>query len=214
MMRLAALAFVLAACGDSYVVVTVDAQPGVVGATQLAVVVTDNGATTNDTLQLGTHEFPTTFSLTTSGRSGSIDVGLEALGSDGTLLALGSGSTTAGDNVAIMLEPADFLVNTDTTSDNFLSTDYEAKGFQVGATVGGPWTVSFRNDCTNDCQIFARMFDQTGQPLKTEVASSTNEFTLTTTATDDETFPAVAAANAARDATPATAVGTLTVIAS
>jgi hypothetical protein len=193
---LVALGFGLAACGDSYVVVTVDAQPGIIGATELTVVATNNGAMSTDTLQLGAHQFPATFSVTTSGRSGPIDLALSALGSDGTLLAVGSGSTSAGSDIAITLDPADFVVNTDTTSDNFLSTDYEAKGFQVGATDGGPWTVSFRNDCTDDCQIFARMFDQTGQPLKTEVASSTNEFTLTTTATDDQTFPAVGAANA------------------
>jgi hypothetical protein len=197
MMRvLAALAFGLAACGDSYVVVTVDAQPGIDGATTLKVIATNDGAVSTDSLDLGEHQFPATFSLTTSGRSGEIDIALSALGSDGTLLAVGSGSADAGADIAIVLEPADFVVNTDLTSDNFLSTDYEAKGFQVGATDGGPWTVSFRNDCTNDCQIFARMFDQTGQPLKTEVASSTNEFTLTTTATDDQTFPAVGAANA------------------
>jgi hypothetical protein len=197
MMRvLAALVFGLAACGDSYVVVTVDAQPGVIGASTLKVIATNDGAVSTDSLELGAHQFPATFSITSSGRSGAIDLALSALGSDGTLLAVGSGSADAGADIAIMLEPADFIVNTDTTSDNFLSTDYEAKGFQVGATDGGPWTVSFRNDCTNDCQIFARMFDQTGQPLKTEVASSTNEFTLTTTATDDQTFPAVGAANA------------------
>jgi hypothetical protein len=196
MRALPALLFGIAACGDAYVVVSVDARPGVDGATALQVKLNDAGATTTNTLQLGAHSFPLTFSIDTSGRSGELDLELSALGSDGTVLAVGSAATGAGSDVSVMLDPADFVVNTDFSTDYFLSTDYEAKGFQIAATDGGPWTVSFRNTCTDACQIFARMFDPTGQPLKTEVASSTNAFTLTTTATDDETFPAVAAANA------------------
>jgi hypothetical protein len=195
-MRLAALLFGIAACGDSYVVVTVNAQPGIDGATALAVIATNDGASDKDTLQLGDHAFPVTFSIATSGRNGELDVALSALGSDGTLVGVGSATTTVGADVSVMLDPADFVVNTDFTTDQFLTTDYETKGYQVAATDGGPWTVSFRNACTDACQIFARMFDPTGEPIKTEVASSTNAFTLTTTSTDDMTFPAVAAANA------------------
>jgi hypothetical protein len=196
MRALPAILFGIAACGDSYVVVTVDARPGIVGATSLEIKLGDSGATDTSSLALGDHSFPATFSIDTSGRSGELDIALSAVGSDGTLLAVGSASADVRSDVSVMLDPADFVVNTDTSTDYFLSTDYEAKGFQVAATDGGPWTVAFRNTCTDACQIFARMFDPTGQPLKTEVASSTNAFTLTTTATDDQTFPAVAAANA------------------
>jgi hypothetical protein len=197
MMRaLLALSFGIAACGDSYVVVTVNARPGIDGVAQLAVATSNAGTMQTDTLELGSHQFPVTFSIATSGRSGELDVALQAFGSDGTLLAVGSGSADAGSDFAVTLDPSDFVVNTDFTTDQFLTTDYETKGFQVAATDGGPWTVSFRTTCTNACQIFARMFDPSGEPLKTEVASSTNAFPLTTTATDDQTFPAVAAANA------------------
>ena len=197
MMRaLLALSFGIAACGDSYVVVTVNAQPGIDGATQLAVVASNAGAMQQQTFELGTHQFPVTFSIATSGRSGELELALSAFGSDGTLLGVGSGEASVGSDLAVTLDPADFVVNTDFTTDQFLTDDYETGGFQVAATNGGPWTVSFRNTCTDDCQIFARMFDPSGEPLKTEVASSTNAFTLTTNATTDQTFPAVAAANA------------------
>ena len=188
--------FGIAACGDSYVVVTVKAQPGIDGATSLTVVAANAGSAETDTLQLGARAFPVTFSIATSGRAGELDLALSALGSDGTLVGVGSASTTVHDDVDVTLDPADFVVNTDVTTDQFLTTDYETKGYQVAATDGGPWTVSFRNTCTGACQIFARMFDPTGEPIKTEVASSTNAFTVTTTSTDDMTFPAVAAANA------------------
>lgn len=197
MMRaLLALSFGIAACGDSYVVVTVNAQPGIDGATQLAVAASNAGAMQTQTFELGAHQFPVTFSIATSDRSGELALALSAFGSDGTLLAVGSAEANVGSDIAVTLDPADFVVNTDFTTDQFLTDDYETAGFQVAATDGGPWTVSFRNTCTDDCQIFARMFDPSGEPLKTEVASSTNAFTLTTSATADQTFPAVAAANA------------------
>jgi hypothetical protein len=195
MRALPALVFAVAACSDSYVVVTVDARPGITGATELAVALSSGGATGSDTLAIGDHAFPLTFSIDTSGRTGELDLALSARGSDGTLLGVGSAATGVGSNVTVTLDPADFVVNTDDSTDQFLTSDYETTGYQVAATDGGPWTVSFRDTCSA-CEIFARMFDPTGAPLKTQVASSTNAFPLTTTPTGDETFPAAAGANA------------------
>ena len=188
----------MTACGDSYMVVTVQARPAVVGAATLTVVEQNGGSMRTDTFDLGTRTFPVTFSIDAHGRSGPIDIAITATGSDGLLVGLGSGAPDADAGAAtIMLDPADFVVNTDYDGDQYVTTDYETKGYQLAATDGGPWTVAFREDCTT-CEIYGRMFDQTGQPITTQVAASTSQFTLTTAATDPdgETFPAVAAAGA------------------
>jgi hypothetical protein len=165
------------------------------GATALTVA---DGSAATDTLQLDGRMFPVTFSVSASDSSAAVDLQISAIGSDGTLVGLGSASTTIGaGDVSVTLDPADFVVNTDYPNDQFLTTDQETKGYQVAATDGGPWTVTFRDTCTDACQIYARMFDPTtGLPIKTEVAASTNAFPVTSTATDDQTFPATAAANA------------------
>jgi len=186
-----------AACGDSYIVVTVAAQPAVTGATALQVAQANAGTTHTDTLELGDHVFPVTFSLDAPGRTGELELAISATGSGGSVVGLGSAATTVDASaVTVTLDPTDFVVNTDYPNDQFLTTDQETKGYQVAATDGGPWTVAFRDTCAGACQIYARMFDPTGVPIKTEVAASTNAFTLTSAATDDQTFPAVAAANA------------------
>jgi hypothetical protein len=187
-MRAAAL-LMLAACGggDTYVVITVDSRPAVHDATDLRVTLTNGGATLTNDLPLGGHTFPVTFSLSSPSAAGDITIGVEALGSDTSVVGFGS-QTTALDagTASIMLEAADFVVNTEFPMDQFLGEDYRQVGQQLAALPDGTWTVAFHDNCGTAelaCNQYARMFDVNGAPVSTEIGAGTNQFDITTNLT-------------------------------
>jgi hypothetical protein len=196
MRALLLLLSILTACGnDSYLIVTVDARSSVHDATTLEITQTNAGTTRTDTLPLGSHAFPVTFSVSAPGRSGQLDLAITAKSDDGTVVGLGSGSTPLDATAAsVQLDPADFVVNTDYADDQFLTTDFETVGFQISATTDNNWTVAFGSACTDTCSMFARRFDADGVPAHTVAAAGTNAFTLTTTPTLATAFPAIAGA--------------------
>ena len=56
-------------------------------------------------------------------------------------VGVGSGTAKIGDTTAtVMLDTADFVVNTDYAMDQFLAEDFEANGLQLAATTDGHWT--------------------------------------------------------------------------
>src|SRR5512146_1393838 len=186
---------VLAGCGsDTFLVVTVDARPSVHDATKLEITQVNAGTTKISTLDLGSHAFPVTFSISAPGHSGALDLSIKALDANGLLAGLGSGSTTLeSSDATIQLDPADFVVNTDVADDQFLTTDFETVGFQLASTADGNWTVAFGSKCT-ECNLYARRFDSNGIATKTAAAgTSTNAFPITTmTAQSGNAFPAMA----------------------
>ena len=115
MMRALLVFLLLAGCtDDKYLVVTVEARPAVTGASQLSVTLSNAGTSRMDTLPLGSHAFPVTFSVQAPGRSGDLAIKVEAQTSDGIDVGVGNGSATIGDTTAsVMLDTADFVVNTD-----------------------------------------------------------------------------------------------------
>ncbi|MEO8844870.1 MAG: hypothetical protein ABI704_25025, partial [Kofleriaceae bacterium] len=189
----------LVACGgDSYVIVTVSARPTVHDVTSLQVTQVNNGATRTDTLDLGTHMLPATFSISDAARSGELDLSISGLGSDGSVVGLGSATTMfdAAD-ATVQLDPADFVVNTDYAMDEFLTTDYETPGYQLAVTSDFKWTAAYRNTCSDTCNIFARTFGADGLPVKTAAAAGTNAFQVTSATTTAGAFPAIASAGTA-----------------
>jgi hypothetical protein len=187
----------LAGCTDQqFVVVTVSERPAVHGATALIVQAGNAGAKRSDTLTIGMHQFPVTFSVAAPGRTGTLDLQVQAQDANQNLVGIGSTSVAIGTKTAaVLLDPADFVVNTDVAGDHFLSDDFEANGFQLGATSDGNWTVGFRDDCpTSSCNLFARRFDKTGLPLTSTLAAGTNAFPITTTTTTSIAEPAIAVA--------------------
>ena len=73
----------LAGCADDqYLVVTVDARPAVHDAAQLVVTLSNGGTSRMDTLPLGGHAFPVTFSVTAPGRTGDLAISVEAQTAD------------------------------------------------------------------------------------------------------------------------------------
>ncbi len=195
-MRGLAVSLVLAGCSsDTYMIVTIDARPAVHNAASLDITQKNAGSMRTDTLALGSHAFPTTFSISAPGRAGELDLQIDAHDTNGLLVASGASTTTVDETTAdVMLEPADFVVNTDFADDQFLTTDFETNGFQLGATTDGNWTVAYRSTCTDSCTVFGRRFDSNGVAVSTVVAAGTNGFPISTTTTQEGSFPAIAGA--------------------
>lgn len=187
------------ACGgDSYVVVTVSARPTVHDVVSLEVTQVNNGTTRTDTLDLGSHMLPATFSISDGSRSGELDLTISGKASDGSVVGLGS-ATTMFDvaDASVQLDPADFVVNTDYAMDEFLTTDFETVGYQLAATSDFKWTAAFRNTCTDTCNVFARTFGTDGLPVKTAAAAGTNAYQISSATTQSGAFPAIASAGTA-----------------
>ncbi|MFT3695229.1 MAG: hypothetical protein QM831_19005 [Kofleriaceae bacterium] len=185
----------LAACtDDKYLVVTVDARPTVHDVAKLAVTQTNaDGTSRTDVLDATGKTFPATFSISVAGRSGDLGIAVEGRGADDTVLAIGSASAMLdAPTTELTLDPADFVVNTDYAMDEFLTTDYETVGYQLSATTAGNWTAVFRNTCSDTCNVFGRTFGPDGLPIRTAAAASTNQYTITSTTTQNGAFPATA----------------------
>jgi hypothetical protein len=195
-MRALWIMLLVAGCtDDKYLIVTVNAKPAVTGADSLVVTLTNSGTSRMDTLPLGGHMFPVTFSVTTPGRTGQLDINVEAQTADMAVVGRGSGSLTIGaTDAAVTLDTTDFVVNTDYAMDQFLNEDFETSGFQVSSTMDGHWTVGFRDSCNaGACTIFGRTFDQDGRPSNTAAAAGTNAYSFSSTLTQQGSMPAVAA---------------------
>ena len=185
-MRALLVALLLTGCADDkYMVVTVDARPAVTGASQLSVTLSNAGTSRMDTLPLGGHALPVTFSVQAPGRTGDLAIKVEAQTSDGVDVGVGSGSAMIGDTSAsVMLDTADFVVNTDYAMDQFLAEDFEASGLQLAATTDGHWTATYGDSCNQGaCTIYGRTFDQNGVPSPTVAAAGTNAFAFSSTLT-------------------------------
>jgi len=194
-MRALFVFLLLAGCADDkYLVVTVEARPAVTGASQLSVTLSNAGTSRMDTLPLGGHAFPVTFSVQAPGRTGDLAIKVEAQTSDGVDVGVGSGSATIGDTTAsVMLDTADFVVNTDYAMDQFLAEDFEASGLQLAATTDGHWTAAFGDSCNQGaCTIYGRTFDQNGVPSATVAAAGTNAFAFSSTLTTTLSTAAIA----------------------
>lgn len=193
-----ALAAVLApgACSsDSYVIVTVDARPAVRDPRALSVSLSNAGTTRVDTLALAGHAFPVTFSISAPGRAGDLAISVDATDDAGLVVGRGSAQATlASPEASVLLETADFVVNTEFAADQFPADDFEAAGFQLAALPDGTWTAAYRDSCqANSCNIYGRRFDKLGKPVQTAVSASANAFLLSTQPTLGASTPAIAA---------------------
>lgn len=193
----ASLGAVLGACGDdpSYIIVTVTNRAAVHDAANLKVTLANSGTMRTDELALGSSPFPVTFSISAPGRSGDLGIQVEAIDQNGVLVGRGeTTSTVETPTASVMLETADFVINTDYADDQYPSDDYEAHGFQVASASDGTWTAAYREKCSAPCNIFARRFDKTGRPVSTKLAAGVNGFPVSTELTSSLSTPAIATA--------------------
>lgn len=168
----------VAACGgsDRAIVVEVQARPTVGDVDTLDVEVANAGSTQTESFDLGSHDFPATFSITTGGRTGPVDITVHGTAA-GATVAVGATTADAADSAAVlMLDPADFIVNTDFAGGQYVNQDIETNGFQVSAA-GGVVTFGFRDDCpVNVCSQLGRRFSADGAPQTTNLGAGTNQF--------------------------------------
>lgn len=211
----------IAACtsSDHYLTVTVDARPAVHDAKAFKVTLSNAGTMRTDTIALHAPTFPVTFSISAPGRNGDLAIAIDAVdATDATGLVIGHGTATTqigSSDAKVMLDPTDFVVNTDYAGEQFPSSDFEANGFQLAALPDGTWTTAFRDGCpSGSCSLFARRFDRAGKPVSTQAAAGTNAFVLTAKPTTNSSTPAIASSQTATvaawdffDPSPATGKG-------
>jgi hypothetical protein len=186
--RLACVPLVAAAaCADpAYTVVTVEARPAVTGVRTLEVSLANGSSTQTEAFAVDGRDFPLTFSVGTGERAGELAITVDALDAAGDRIA--DGATTApltgGDGAAtVMLEPADFLVNTSFVGDQALAFRAEAGGRQVAVSPTGVATIGWSDSCqvVGRCDVFGRRFDATGRPVTTALAAGPGEFIVNRT---------------------------------
>jgi hypothetical protein len=180
---MAAAIAIVPACteGGDAMIITVKVRPAVVGATSLTVELKNGAGLAGDSFELRGRDFPLTFSVSSPGRRGDLEVKISARNEADILVGRGSATIPIdGEAGEVLVDSADFVVNTDFANDQYLTDDFEAVGSQLAANPSGEWIASFRQRCTPAaCNVFARRFDRTGQPLPSGNAA-TNAFTVNT----------------------------------
>src|SRR5262245_46234301 len=168
----------LAACGgsDPAIIVEVQPRPSLQDVASLEVTVGNEGATQTETFELGDQTLPATFSITAAGRTGPIDISIRGFDGD---IEVGRGKViadAAADSATVMLDPSDFVVNTEFAGSQFLNQDIETDGFQIAAR-DGVVTIGFRDDCpVSVCNQLGRRFGVDGKPLQTQLGAGTGQF--------------------------------------
>jgi hypothetical protein len=190
------LPFVLAGCtsDEKYIVVTIESRPAVRDVAKLRVTLSNAGSMRTEDLPLGNASFPATFSISPEDRTGELGIAVEAFDGDDGLVGRGvSQSTIETPTASVLLEPTDFVVNTEYANDQQLSNYFGASGFQLAAHPDGTWTTVYNASCSTPCNVFGRRFDTTARPVVSAIAAGTPAFPLSTKLTTFFSVPAVAA---------------------
>jgi len=204
---------VCSACSDpvTATLVTVEARPSVGEVETLEVMLANQNATLSETFAVNGRAFPLTFSVETPERTGELTITARGLDENGGLVALGTAAATiVPDEIVdatLLLDPADFGINTGFAGSQKLAwTDAQA-GTQIAAGPDGTFTVGFTDDCggLGRCDLFARRFDVAARPVRTEAAASDAQFIVNVT----EVFGNDPALAVARDGTMLAAWSTL-----
>jgi hypothetical protein len=183
------------ACGGDSVVVEVDVRAGIGELASLEVVARNDGDEQRGSFDLTGVTFPTSFSLTTDGRSGDIEIELAARDGAGLVRAVSFATAELGGSLdlELRLDPADFVVNT--TTDGAQRPVFRAGryGKQIAETGDGGFAVTFVNDCLNPatCDVFLRRFDADGQPVV--LGGSSDERAVNSGTYPEVSVPAIAA---------------------
>lgn len=178
-----------AGCSDPLTgaLVTVEARPAVGEVDVLEVVFSNESATLSESFTVAGRDFPLTFSVETPGRSGDMVMTARGLAEDGSLAALGEASTTITTDqlvdATLMLDPADFAVNTSVAGSQRLAWSSAQGGVQIAAGPDGTFTIGFSDDCgkLGRCDLWGRRFDVAAVPVETEIQASDQQFNINRT---------------------------------
>jgi hypothetical protein len=179
---------------EHYVVVTVQTRPAVHDVSMLRVTLSNAGSMRTEDLTVGGAAFPATFSISPEDRTGELGIAIEAYDAASELVGRGTVQSTIESSKAnVLLEPTDFVVNTEYAGTQELSNYAPANGLQLAVTQGGTWTVAYSTECAQPCNMFARRFDPAARPVSSVVAAGTQGFPVSTQLTTSFSTPAVAA---------------------
>jgi hypothetical protein len=189
MRRVLLLLAVTTACSDpvTATVVTVEARPSVREVETLEVTFANENATLTQTFTVGGRDFPLTFSVETPERTGEVTMTARGLDEDGGLVALGvASSMITPDQIVdatMLLDPADFTINTGFAGSQKLAWSNAQAGTQIAAGPDGTFTVGFTDDCggLGRCDLFARRFDVAATPVRIEANASDAQFIVNVT---------------------------------
>ena len=186
---------------ETFVFVTVEARPGVRTMSALEVLITNDNTTLTETFDVENEDFPVTFTITTTNRTG--DISLVARGSDELGQQRGFGSATGtivADqrvDITLLLEASDFVVNSSIAGEQRLTYYQGRAGRQIASRTDGAFIVTFVNDCMTlgRCDVFGRMFDADTTPSISQITMNDSEFIVNQT--DEFTaLPSVAVGSA------------------
>jgi hypothetical protein len=189
------LPLVLAGCtsDEKYIIVTVNARPAVHDVAMLRVTLSNAGSTRAEEIPVGSVELPATFSISPEDRVGELGIDIEAFDEDGGLIGRGAAQSTIETPAAqVLIEPTDFVVNTEYADDQDLSNYFDTAGLQLTATPGGTWTSVYTAACSTPCNVFGRRFDPSARPVSSVIAAGTLGFPLSTKLTTSWSTPTVA----------------------
>lgn len=180
------------ASDENFIVVTVESRAAVRDPAMIRVTLSNAGSMRTEDLPLGSATFPATFSISPEERTGELGISIEAFDDDGGLIGRGAAQSTIENATAkVLLEPTDFVVNTEFAEDQQLSNYGGANGLQLAATADGTWTSVYNADCRTPCNVFARRFDATGRPVSSAIAAGTQGFPISNELTTFFSTPAV-----------------------
>jgi hypothetical protein len=190
------LPLLLAGCtsDEKYIIVTVQSRPAVHDVAMLRVTLSNAGSMRTEDLPVGSSAtFPATFSISPQDRTGDLGISVEAYDKDNGLIGRGSAqSAIEAAGASVLLEPTDFVINTEYAEDQQLSNYFGAAGLQLAATQNGTWTSVYNASCSTPCNVFGRRFDATARPVSTVVAAGTQGFPVSTQLTTYFSTPTVA----------------------
>lgn len=166
------LALLAGACTEEKeaMIVTVEVRPSVIGAEELTVQLRNGTSIVGNTFELRDQAFPLTFSISSPERTGELEIEVSATrASNGSDILVGRGTTLVPITAAtgkVLVDSADFVVNSDYPDDQFLTDDFESTGTQLSSNPSGEWIASYRQRCNaSACNVFARRFGRDGQAI-------------------------------------------------
>ena len=198
------IALPMLGCGDSVTVilVNVDLRPTMRPADFLEVTSTNGEDTLIETFDIDSDDFPHSFSLTPTGRTGEVLLELRAYTLVGAAEEVqGSASATVTIEpdkrveVSITLEPADFVVNSSAAGAQSLTSEPRSNGKQLTVLPDNTYMVAFLSDCANlaVCDVLARRFGVDTLPVPNGVSNDSGELQVNqNVSTTQPSSPAVA----------------------
>jgi hypothetical protein len=165
-----------AGCQQPGVVLVLDRRQTVHGVSSINLRVSSREGEVEQAFQLAQGQLPATVELLVDGRTAPIRVTATALDDALATVAQGEASLAAlepsSEGVTLLLEPADFVVNSPVTGDQIASTD--VTGRQVAVAADGSFMVVYETGGA----VVGRRFDRQARPATNALTNDNSQFPI------------------------------------